>query len=265
MSAEPKVIDLTEATFSRAEDRQVPAIAPQPQENALMAIISRAAADPTYDIAKLRELLAVKKEWDADEARKAFVVALAKFKENPPEILKNIKVAFGNTKYSHAGLDQASEKIGAALALVGISHTWDIQQAEKIKVTCILTHSLGHSERVAMEGGADTSGSKNPLQSIASAISFMQRYTLFMAVGVAPKNVDDDARGGEGVHEMDGRVKVDFEAQIAALAKTKEAEALWQTIAAECTKSGDVAAYDELKKALAAKVKALKAEETKSV
>ena len=36
-------------------------------------------------------------------------------------------------------------------------------------------------------------------------------------------------------------------------------------MAAACTKSGDVAAYDELKKALAAKVKALKAAQSETV
>ena len=208
-------------------------------------------------IEQMQQLMDLQERHERNEARKAFVIALAKFKANPPEIIKNIKVAFGTTKYAHAGLDQASEKIGAALAGVGISHTWDIQQAEKIKVTCILTHILGHSERVSMEGMADTSGSKNPLQAIASAISFMQRYTLFMASGVAPKNADDDGRGGVNTHEMDPRAKADFAAAIDALADKKSAETLWAKIADACTKSGDVNAYAELKTLMTAKVKKL--------
>ncbi len=248
-----------------AESKQAVVALPQQDTRSLMAIIDRAAMDPAFDVGKLQALLAVKKEWEADEARKAFVVALAKFKESPPEIIKNIKVAFGTTKYQHAGLDQASEKIGAALALVGISHTWDIQQTEKIKVTCILTHNLGHSERVSMEGMADTSGSKNPLQAIASAISFMQRYTLFMAAGVAPKNVDDDGRGGVEVHDMDPRAKDDYAEQIAAAADAKALESLWAGIAAACTKSGDVPAYEELKKQVIARAKALKKAEAQTI
>jgi hypothetical protein len=43
----------------------------------------------------------------------------------------------------------------------------------------------------------------------------------------------------------------------------KEAEALWQTIAANCTKVGDVVAYEDLKLLMAAKRKAIKAAETK--
>ena len=184
--------------------------------------------------------------------------------EPPPEIIKNIKVSFGNTKYSHAGLDQASDKIGAALSAVGLSHTWEVQQeGAKIKVTCILTHSRGHSERVSMEGSADTSGSKSQNQAIASTTSFFQRYTLLMAVGVAPKNVDDDGRGGVGPRELPANIKTGYEAEIAACEKMKEAEALWTKIATECTKAGDVVAYEELKLLMAAKRKALKAAEGK--
>lgn len=216
------------------------------------------AVEKGASVEQLERLMALQERYEANEAKKEFVAALAKFKENPPEIIKNIKVSFGNTKYSHAGLDQASDKIGAALSEVGISHTWEVQQAEKIKVSCILTHMRGHSERVSMEGAPDTSGSKSALQAIASAISFMQRYTLFMAVGIAPKNIDDDARGGVGSKEIDARSKAEYAEQITALADLKAADVLWQTIAAECTKAGDVPAYDELKLAMAAKRKTLK-------
>ena len=233
---------------------------PAQDTRSLMAIIDRAAMDPQFDVAKLQALLAVKKEWEADEARKAFVVALNAFKANPPAVLKSTKVAFGQTNYSHASLDSASEIIGAALAQVGISHRWNVEQADgKIKVTCILTHALGHSEQVTMEATPDTSGSKNSIQAIGSAVSYLQRYTLFTASGIASKNVDDDGRGGAGVHVMDERVKVDFLSAISSLADKKAAESLWQTIAAESTRSGDVAAYAELKAAVAAKVKSLNA------
>ena len=57
---------------------------------------------------------------------------------------------------------------------------------------------------------------------------------------------------------MNPDAKADFLSAIEALSDVKAAESLWQTIASECTKAGDVAAYTELKAALAAKVKAIK-------
>lgn len=227
---------------------------------ALMAIISKAASDSTYDVSKLQALLAVKKEWEANEARKAFVVALNAFKASPPEVLKSTKVSFGTTKYNHASLESASEIIGAALSDHAISHRWNVEQADgKIKVTCILTHALGHSEQVTMEATPDTSGSKNSIQAIGSAVSYLQRYTLFTASGIAPKNADDDGRGGNTTHTMDDRVKADFFEQIGKSADLKALEALWASIAAEATKSGDIPAYDDLKAATVAKRKSLKA------
>lgn len=224
-----------------------------------MAIIERAAADKEYDVAKLKELLAVKREWEQDEARKAFVVALNAFKADPPQVLKDAQVSFGagRTAYKHAALDKASEIIGAALARHGISHRWNVEQGEKIKVTCILTHALGHSESVTMEATPDTSGSKNSIQAIGSTVSYLQRYTLFAASGIAPKNADDDGRQGK-IGQMDDQVKAAHLDAIGKAADSKALESMWAAIASECTKLGDVPAYEELKAAVIVRAKALK-------
>ena len=205
---------------------------------------------------ELTKLMDLQDRHEKTEARKAFVVAMNAFKANPPAVLKDKAVSFGNTSYKHASLDGASEIIGAALAQHDISHRWNVEQeGPKIKVTCILTHALGHSESVTMEASADTSGSKNSIQAIGSAVSYLQRYTLFTASGIAPKNVDDDGRGGKGVRQMEDKQKADFLAAIDSLADKKSWETLWQTIASACTKVGDVAAYEELKQKMAAKFK----------
>ena len=235
------------------EELVVAADQPVSPLNMIQIAVQRGAS-----VEQLGQLMALQERHEANEARKAFVVALNAFKENPPQVLKDAKVAFGQTKYSHAALDKASEIIGSALSKVGIAHRWNVEQdGPKIKVSCILTHALGHSESVSMEATADTSGSKNSIQAIGSAVSYLQRYTLFTASGIAPKNVDDDGKGGTGVHEMDGKVREGFISAIEKLTDKKQAESLWQTIAAEATKSGDVAAYAELKAALAAKIKAI--------
>jgi hypothetical protein len=168
------------------------------ENNALMAIINRASTDQAFDVAKLESLLAMKERWDREQARKAFVVALTDFKSDPPEVFKNHAVSFetqkGNTSYKHATLDQASSIIGATASKHGLSHRWDVDQSKegKIKVTCIVTHVLGHSESVCLESMSDSSGGKNSIQAIGSAISYLERYTLFAAYGIAAKDQDDD-------------------------------------------------------------------------
>lgn len=185
--------------MSAVVERNEAAVIPRPVEQGdsrvLMSIIERAATSENFDVAKLQQLLDVKKQWDAEIARKAFVAAMAAFKANPPKIIKDKHVAFvtnkGTTEYDHATLGQVCTAIIEGLAKVGISHSWDVVQAEsRIKVTCILTHELGHSERVSLNSAPDESGGKNSIQAIGSAVTYLQRYSLFCATGLAP--VDDD-------------------------------------------------------------------------
>ena len=236
----------------------MPAVTPMSMLN--VAVARGATLD------ELTKLMDLQDRHEKTEARKAFVVALNAFKADPPEVLKNRQVSFGagKTAYKHAGLDDASAIIGEALAKHGLSHRWNVEQTEaRIKVTCVLTHSMGHSESVSMEATADTSGSKNSIQAIGSTVSYLQRYTLFAVSGIAPKNADDDGNQGKDVRLLDERAKVDFHSAIEALADKKSSESLWAEIASACTKAGDIPAYDELKKAMSAKVKALNAKEQK--
>jgi hypothetical protein len=248
------------------EESKHPAPTVSPDASALMKIIDRAAMDPSFDVAKLEQLLAVKERWEANEARKAFVGALAEFKANPPELIKNQHVKFSNkaggvTEYHHATLDQVSVHIGKALSEHGLSHRWDVKQVDggMIRVTCVLTHCLGHSESVSMEASRDDSGSKNNIQALGSAVTYLQRYTLLAATGMAVKGQDNDGAGADdsGMSEgvlADHLAAIDAAADRPALVKAfgeawKAAEALNDTKAMK--KLGD--RKEERKKAMGVK------------
>lgn len=168
-----------------------------------MTLIERASAQGA-SIEQMAQLFELKLRVEADEARKAFNASMAEFKSHPPRITKNRHVKFGNTEYDHATLDNVTDAITAALSKVGISHKWDTEQREgRIIVTCVLTHSMGHSERTPLEAGADTSGSKNAIQAIGSAVTYLQRYTLLAATGLAVAGSDiDGATQGEEMNEQ---------------------------------------------------------------
>ena len=179
-------------------------MAQEPQGAAsLMALISRFAADPTLDVTKLDHLLATKERWEKEEARKAFVIALNNFKADPPEVFRDKTVDFetqkGKTHYTHASLDKVSAILGAAGVKHGLSHRWETAQGTdgKITVTCILTHTGGHSERVTLSAPADTSGSKNSIQAIASTVSYLERYTVLALYGVAVQDGNDNDGKGD--------------------------------------------------------------------
>ena len=154
-------------------------------------------------VAEMRELMAMHKEWDAHQAFKAYVAAMAAFKAEPMEILKRKVVSFttrdgDTTSYKHAELADVTAVVVPALGKHGLSHRWDVtQNSGQITVTCILTHALGHSESVTLQAAPDASGKKNAIQQVASTVTYLERYTLLMATGMATTGMDDDGRGYE--------------------------------------------------------------------
>lgn len=157
-------------------------------------------------IDQMQGMLAVQKEWEANEARKAYVADMAEFKKNPPEIFKRKEVAFTGTSYAHATIGDVTSLTVEALAKHGFSHRWDMEQKEaRIYVSCILTHKLGHSEKTTLNASPDDSGKKNNIQQMASTVTYLQRYTLLAACGLATKDMgDDDGKFSGGKYDAEG-------------------------------------------------------------
>lgn len=147
------------------------------------------------DLEKLSALLTLQERWEANEAKKAYNVAMSDFKANPPEINKDRKVSFGTTTYNHASLYNVTEKINSALSTHGLSASWTTKQNGSIIVTCKITHVKGHSEETTLSAPADASGSKNAIQAIGSTITYLERYTLLALTGLATFDQDNDAQG----------------------------------------------------------------------
>ena len=172
-----------------AESPQVQIMAPVE----MMQMALKGGVDP----AQLKELFAVQKDWEANEARKAYHVAMTDFKANPPEISKDKKVNYktkqgGVVKYAHASLANVVKQINVALSKQGLSASWRTQQNGKIVVTCRIAHVLGHYEETSLAAESDTSGSKNPIQAISSTVSYLERYTLLALTGLATYDQDND-------------------------------------------------------------------------
>jgi hypothetical protein len=150
------------------------------------------------DVAQIKELMDLEERWAATAAKRQFVAAMTKFKATPLEIKKNKRVSFVNrqgnrTDYMHATLDNVCSKIIVGLSAVGISHKWTPEQnGNNIKVTCVLTHAAGHSETTSLAASADDSGGKNSIQAVGSTVTYLERYTLLAATGIAVKDQDDD-------------------------------------------------------------------------
>jgi hypothetical protein len=141
------------------------------------------------DVATIREMLAIGRDMQADQARQAFDAAFASAKAEIKPIVKNRDGH--NAKY--ADLSAYADAIDEILGKHGLAwrHTTPSQTEKTITVVCILSHS----EQTPLTAGFDTSGNKNAIQSMGSTITYLQRYTLGMALGLATTAVDNDGQG----------------------------------------------------------------------
>ena len=156
--------------------------------------------DSKIDAAGMATLLDAQLKYEANEARKAYAAAMAAFKEDPPQIIKDRTVGYqakgGTVGYSHASLGNVTLCINKALSAHGLTASWETGQVDgKVRVTCHITHVLGHRESTFLDAAPDGSGSKNPIQAIGSTVTYLQRYTLLALTGLATYEQDDDGNG----------------------------------------------------------------------
>lgn len=162
------------------------------------ADLVRYAMDTNADLDKLERLMQMQTQWEEKEARKAFVADMAAFKRLDLSINKDHHVEFktdkGITAYNHATIGNVVGIIVPALAEHGFSHRWDIERCEGglIRVTCIITHRLGHSEKTVLEAGLDQTGGKNNIQAMISTKTYLERHSLLAATGLATSDQPDD-------------------------------------------------------------------------
>lgn len=126
--------------------------------------------------------------------RRAFNIALAAAHAELPAIVKN---AIGHNNRRYADLAAITSTVRPILSKHGIRLNFrPVQEGSTLTVSCVLTHDDGHSEETSLSGPNDTSGSKNAIQSIGSAATYLSRYTLMMALGLAATDDDDGHASG---------------------------------------------------------------------
>lgn len=179
------------------------------------------------DLEKIEKFMDLKERHEANEARKAFHLAMSKFKADPPEIDKDSLVGYKNkdgsfTGYKHASLGNVSAKINKALSEHGLSASWKTDQQEgKIKVTCTITHEFGFFESTSLFAPPDTSGKKNSIQAIGSVITYLQRYTILSLTGLATMNQDGDGLQPEEIIYVDEKQISQLADMLLAIEKTE--------------------------------------------
>ena len=148
------------------------------------------------DIEKMRELLALKREYDADEARKAFHAAFAACQAQIPAVVKNKRNEHTRSMYADlAAIEQAAMPIiarhGLSVRFYPVLSTLDGHYG----VDCVVSHEKGHSETyhadVPMDGAGQKGGTnKTATHAFGSTMTYGRRYLMCMIFNIATG--DDD-------------------------------------------------------------------------
>jgi hypothetical protein len=202
--------------------------APPPVDPLLAAII-KASADPACDPAKMRELIAIKRELDQDAAKAAFDDAFVALQAELPSIQRDrrIEVRKKDARGERTGEIQQSTPYATFEAIMtvvkplltkhGFSLTFETKPMDPIFVTDgqgtqsamerILVRGIlsrkGHQRTSEFAVRPDNSGSKNPTQAQGSGQSYGKRYctiALLNIVSHAPEDTDADGREGDFRH-----------------------------------------------------------------
>lgn len=176
----------------------------------------RMAVSGGADLDKLEKLLALQERWEANEAKKAYVQAMSDFKANAPKIIKDKQNSQYKSMYTTLG--NLVNTVNPELSKHGLSASWDICQNGTIKVTCKMTHRLGHSETAEAMAPADTSGSKNAIQQIKSTVTYLKAVTFESICGLASSDANSDDDGNlAGVATIDEAQAITIQEYLQAL------------------------------------------------
>lgn len=159
-----------------------------------------ASAVATGNVELVKELYAFKKQVEADEAKKAFAEAFSRFKAEAVVIVKNVTITDGPLKgKKHADNYGVCSAVIPALSKYGLSHSWKLTKDEPgwMEVTCTIRHVTGYSESVSMGGAPDTGPGRNAIQARGSTKTYLERYTLLAATGLAAQDDNDGVGSGK--------------------------------------------------------------------
>lgn len=155
----------------------------------------------------LKQMMDLRDREEARLAKLAFTKAVAAAKAELRPIMKTREVDYTpagkpRVNYRHEDLAGIEEQVTPILAAHGLSYRFDSDNGvdRPITVTCILEHVDGHSTRTALSGPPDTGAGKNSLQAIASTTTYLQRYTLKLALGLSVAHDDDGQKSDQTVN-----------------------------------------------------------------
>ena len=161
-----------------------------------LSIIAATLRDGKLGVEQLERMMAMRREINAENAKKAYDAAMAAFQSECPIIVKT--KAGAKQAYKYAPLDSIVAQVREIIRAHGFSFaiTSEVDLKEGcVKAACRITHTEGHSESSTFAVPIDN---KNPMmtdpQRFGGAMTFSKRYAFCNAFGIL--TADEDTDGG---------------------------------------------------------------------
>lgn len=149
------------------------------------------------------ELMRERRRMDEEDrkvaAKSAYYAAMAKFKAEGVRVLRNKDITDGPLKgKKHATVSSVSDAANDALSRYGLSAAWRpvVEEKDWIRLSCVISHVDGYSEEASFGGGVDIGPGRNAIQARKSTLSYLERITMELVLGLAEHDDDDDGNGG---------------------------------------------------------------------
>jgi len=164
-------------------------------ETSMIAIIEKAIINPDIDVEKMQALLDVQERIMDKHAHIEFNKSMV---ETIVEIPSFEKLTSGHN-YKYATFEQINKVVKPILASHDLYVTFatDFQSDNYVMVTAEITHKDGFSKKTSMRFPFDSTGSKNEVQAVASAISYGKRYMQNALLNITTHGEDDDGFASE--------------------------------------------------------------------
>ena len=187
--------------------QQVAPIADNPAN--LMAMIARAASDPSCDVEKMERLMVMRREMQQEQAEYAFNDAMQRVQAKMRRIGTDARNRQTNSDYAtYAKLDRVLRPIYTEEGFALSFGTDDSPSPETLMVTCHVSHSAGFTRKYVIPMPSDGKGAKGndvmtKTHATGSAAQYGMRYLLKMIFNVAiGDDPDDDDGNGASAHKL---------------------------------------------------------------
>jgi hypothetical protein len=210
MPKRPRLKKLTKKVREKVKEKVSKAVAvirEQPPAPEILDLVR----DPAVEPAKLKALLDMQNEQRRATSAQAYAVAMSDAQAGMEPVRKDCENRQTHSRYaSYAALDRAIRKHYVENGFSLEYNTEDTPEADKVRMTCDVSHKAGYSKRFTLPMPVVTKGPQGrdvmtATHATMSAVTYGKRGLLKMIFNIAEFSEDDDgnAAGAVPISEAD--------------------------------------------------------------